>query len=1637
MLKRFRHILLLAIMLSSAFQALAQVALADKVCVGTARRYSVTGTPGSTFTWKINGVIQSSVTDVLNMTWQTAGSYTLEVQEHDLNNCTGDIKSGVVTVIDLPASPVSTGDLLVWAQSPVQMLDANTQIVPETGVNIVWYEASSGGTAIVSPTLMQVGTKTYYAESNNGFCTNPARTPVKLTILPAHIVPTVNPLTTNDTTPILTGTATVGLGETLTVTVNGVTYTSGDGNLTLTGTNWSLQVPAGNEILDGVYPVTAILTDAAGNSSTDLTTGELTVSTNKAPVAVNDVFATSGPAISGALTVNDSDPEGGQLIYKTIPATTPSKGDVVIRADGTFTYTPKTTASGTDEFIYEVCDDGSPVKCSQAKVVINFNNRVPLAVNDNYLGVQGEVMNFRMSSNDSDPDGNALVYSVTPVIQPAHGTVIINSDGTFDYTPEASYTGFDSFTYEVCDNGIPVQCSRAIVSLELTKIIPVNHAPLAVNDINNTLSNMAVSGNVLTNDSDPDGNELVLNTKPVVPALNGTVVITSNGNYTYTPKTGFIGEDYFTYSVCEKNTTPSLCSEATVTIEVREQIPGNKAPIANEDETVVLSGKQVIIHVLANDFDPDSNPIHISRIPTSVSHGTLVQNADGTFTYTPTAGYSGTDQFVYEICDNQVPSLCARATVSIQVNAPLQVNNPPFAADDAFFTTGAKISGNMALNDLDPDGNKLVYEITPVVDPTKGTVTISANGLFEYSPDASFDGGSDQFVYQVCDDGTPAACSKATVYITMLRNKKPVLVDDQATTTVNKAVSGNLLANDSDPDGNQLILKLIPVSGLANGTIVLKADGSFTYTPKSGFSGQDEITYEVCDDGNPPACAQAKLVITVEKEVPVVVDRLSTNDVNITFKNIPVSGNVLINDAGFYGFNSFVTMFLDPVHGTVIMDPNGQYTYKPANEYVGIDNFYYKVCTAEDPADCDTVNVTIQVLTDVLSQIPPVANDDEKQTLLNTAVSGNVLANDLSVSGEQIILNTKPLDGPKSGTLVLNDNGSYIYTPKTGFIGTDYFVYEIYGAVSGLTAIARVTITVSNDPEVRLFASDDIFFSYGKLVQGNLLANDSYPSVSTLVVTKNPVVMPVNGTVTINSNGTFSYTPTVGFVGTDQFVYQICDSKLNECDNATVFIVVKEAPALFADLKILKTGPEFAIPGEAVNYELTVTNLGTAAASQIQINDYLPAAIQNPKYNISGSTIIKDWNGYYVLGTLAVNQTFSLFISGTVSLNAPDTLKNMATVSSLTWDPKTDNNISVVKTLVHRGPVARILGAPALIVASCNTQGQVLDASKSGGDGLSFSWSPSTYLDNPSSAKPIFHTGKTTRYHLTVTDSKGLKDTTSVLVSVLVAPMVLTERNVFVDAPNTTILLNASKSIGAGLTYLWLSKGGIILSGETTPTAQVSGLGMYYVQVTDRMGCINTDSVNVGLYIQAINDTAKTIVNQSVIINVLRNDTPPGKIIPSSISIVTPPLHGIAEVSADSLILYWPEYLYVGQDEFVYAICDYFNNCDNAKVLVLISDIPFFIPQAFSPNGDGINDFFEIKGLSKYKNVEIEIINRWGNIVYQSKNYGEGEGKDGFWNGRASSGLRTGSGPVPSGTYYYILKMNGAQNIQGSIYLDR
>ena len=198
--------------------------------------------------------------------------------------------------------------------------------------------------------------------------------------------------------------------------------------------------------------------------------------------------------------------------------------------------------------------------CTNAIVNITVTpvNDAPVAVNDlATVAEDGTLNGSNLLSNDSDIDGNTLTIKTIPVIAPIHGNLTINANGTYTYIPVANYNGSDSFTYQICDNGIPSLCATAIVNITVTSL---NDAPIAVNDVASVSEDETLNGaSLLVNDSDPDGNTLTIKTTPVVSPSHGTLIINANGTYNYIPEANYNGSDSFTYQVCD-NGTPSLLS---------------------------------------------------------------------------------------------------------------------------------------------------------------------------------------------------------------------------------------------------------------------------------------------------------------------------------------------------------------------------------------------------------------------------------------------------------------------------------------------------------------------------------------------------------------------------------------------------------------------------------------------------------------------------------------------------------------------------------------------------------------------------------------------------------------------------------------------------------------------------------------------------------------------------------------------------------------------------------------------------------------------------------------------------------------------------------------------------------------------
>lgn len=335
-----------------------------------------------------------------------------------------------------------------------------------------------------------------------------------------------------------------------------------------------------------------------------------------------------------------------------------------------------------------------------------------------------------------------------------------------------------------------------------------------------------------------------------------------------------------------------------------------------------------------------------------------------------------------------------------------------------------------------------------------------------------------------------------------------------------------------------------------------------------------------------------------------------------------------------------------------------------------------------------------------------------------------------------------------------------------------------------------------------------------------------------------------------------------------------------------------------------------------------------------------------------------------------------------------------------------------------------------------------LNAYAEGQEGLSYTyqWEPAENLDDPESATPVFTPGSSTRYTVTVTNSNNVNVTDAIQITVSEVKADAGQ-DVFVYQEET-VELNGNDSRGEGLEYLWITNDGAILSGQETVNPVVQGAGLYMLKVTDFFGCEDFDTVSVGLFTRepiVFDDYDTTEYRTALKLYILNNDHDPDNLLnKASLRVSVPPMHGTASIDySDGSIKYLPDRDFNGTDRLRYSICDLEENCYEAIVTVQVNNFRFFIPEAFSPNNDGINDYFEIPGIEYYEGNSIEIFNRWGICVYRAENYGI-SALPLFWDGKSHASNPFGNEQLPAGTYFYVLDLgNGEKRIAGSVYLKR
>ncbi|QAB14303.1 cadherin-like domain-containing protein [Hydrogenovibrio thermophilus] len=861
---------------------------------------------------------------------------------------------------------------------------------------------------------------------------------------------------------------------------------------------------------------------------------------NDMPVAVDDSASTTEDTaltISAAdMLSNDSDIDGDTLSIDSF--TQPANGTLVDNGDGTFSYTPNADYNGTDSFTYTVSDGNGGTDTATVNLTVTPDNDMPVAVDDSASTTEDTALTISaadMLSNDSDIDGDTL--SIDSFTQPANGTLVDNGDGTFSYTPNADYNGTDSFTYTVSDgNG---GTDTATVNLTVT---PDNDMPVAVDDSASTTEDTALTisaADMLSNDSDIDGDTLSIDsfTQPA----NGTLVDNGDGTFSYTPNADYNGTDSFTYTVSDGN---GGTDTATVNLTVT---PDNDMPVAVDDSASTTEDTALTISaadMLSNDSDIDGDTLSIDSF-TQPANGTLVDNGDGTFSYTPNADYNGTDSFTYTVSDGNGGT--DTATVNLTVTPD---NDMPVAVDDSASTTedtALTISAaDMLSNDSDIDGDTL--SIDSFTQPANGTLVDNGDGTFSYTPNADYN-GTDSFTYTVSDGN--GGTDTATVNLTVTPdNDMPVAVDDSASTTEDTALTisaADMLSNDSDIDGDTLSIDSFTQP--ANGTLVDNGDGTFSYTPNADYNGTDSFTYTVSDGNGGTDTATVNLTVTPDNDMPVAVDdsASTTEDTALTIS----AADMLSNDSDIDGDTLSIDSFTQPANGTLVDNGDGTFSYTPNADYNGTDSFTYTVSDGNGGTDTATVNLTVTPDNDM-----PVAVDDSASTTEDTALTisaADMLSNDSDIDGDTLSIDS--FTQPANGTLVDNGDGTFSYTPNADYNGTDSFTYTVSDGNGGTdTATVNLTVTPDNDMPVAVDDSASTTEDTALTISAaDMLSNDSDIDGDTLSI--DSFTQPANGTLVDNGDGTFSYTPNADYNGTDSFTYTVSDGN-GGTDTATVNLTV-------------------------------------------------------------------------------------------------------------------------------------------------------------------------------------------------------------------------------------------------------------------------------------------------------------------------------------------------------------------------------------------------------------------------------------------------------------------------------------------------
>ncbi|HVS22894.1 MAG TPA: cadherin-like domain-containing protein, partial [Gammaproteobacteria bacterium] len=574
---------------------------------------------------------------------------------------------------------------------------------------------------------------------------------------------------------------------------------------------------------------------------------------------------------------------------------------------------------------------------------------------------------------------------------------------------------------------------------------------------------LITSAELVASANDIDGDPLTV-AGLVIASGSGSLVNNGNGTWTYTPAANDNSAVSFTYTINDGQ-GGSVAGSATLDITPVKDAPTTSpvtlAAIAEDSARTITAGE-----LLANATDADGDPLTVAGLAIASGNGSLVDNGNGTWTYTPAADDDSTVSFSYTINDGQGGSVAGSATLDITPVNDAPTTSPVTLAAIAE-DSGARLitSAELLANAADVDGDPLTVAGLAIAGGA-GSLVDNGNGTWTYTPAAN-DDTSVSFSYTIDDGQGGSVAGSATLDITPVNDApttSPVTLAAIAEDSGARLItSAELLANAADADGDPLTVAGVAIAS-GSGSLVNNGNGTWTYTPAANDSSSVSFSYTINDGQGGSVAGSATLDITPVNHAPTITSdgggasaALSTAEntsAATLVTSVDVDGDAVAysiaggSDAGQFKIDSATGAL------TFSSPPN----YEAPRDSDG-DNVYQVIVRAAD-GQGGAVTQTLSITITNVDEAPAVGGDSfsdasEQQLIIGAT---QLLANDQDPEGSA--LQIVSVSSPINGTLQQDSAGSWLYTPLAGFAGSDQFTYTVADA-SGHSSAGQVVILVT------------------------------------------------------------------------------------------------------------------------------------------------------------------------------------------------------------------------------------------------------------------------------------------------------------------------------------------------------------------------------------------------------------------------------------------------------------------------------------------------------------------------------------------------------------------------------------------------